>query len=97
MFRSFDIVRSSALALAVVVAAGNIAAPAYAAPAAPSASVEMQAEPTSRATDAGLDTKRYCANLSASGDARVTGSMLSKKVCKTRAAWAAKGVVIPAN
>lgn len=97
MFRSFDIVRSSALALALVVAAGNIAAPAFAAPAAPTASVEMQAEPTSRATDTTTDTRKYCANMSVSGQADVTGSMLSKKVCKTRAAWAAKGVVIPAN
>ena len=38
--------------------------------------------------------KVYCAGRTTSGDTEVTGSLLKRKVCKTREQWLADGVKI---
>lgn len=38
--------------------------------------------------------KKYCTGRTPSGDTSVTGSILQRKVCKTREQWLAEGVKI---
>lgn len=41
--------------------------------------------------------KRICLSVTATGANQITGSMLSKRQCKTAEQWAARGVKVPAQ
>ncbi|WCT73631.1 hypothetical protein PQ455_18805 [Sphingomonas naphthae] len=67
------------------------AAPAFAAAPAPApvAQDSAAAEPTGSTS---IPARKICFGRTPSGASEVTGSMLSRKVCKTRAQWEADGV-----
>lgn len=81
--------RTAAIAAAFAAAAASAIAPA--ADRAPASSGEANAA----AKDRGSAPKRYCINRSVTGDAAITGSIISSRDCRTRAQWEAKGVSLP--
>ncbi|MGY4399033.1 hypothetical protein ACVWZA_004245 [Sphingomonas sp. UYAg733] len=55
-----------------------------------------EATPEMSRADAKSD-KRICIDVSATGANQITGSMLSKRQCRTAEQWAARGVKLPAR
>ncbi len=74
----------------VAVATPSFATPAGGPKTTPEATPEMSKADTK-------STKRICIDVTATGADQVTGSMLSKRQCKTAEQWAAKGVKLPAQ
>ncbi len=56
--------------------------------------VKEVAKPAVASSPIAGDTRRYCVGRTPTGETTVTGSMLSRKTCRTREAWAARGVTI---
>ncbi|MBU3077449.1 hypothetical protein [Sphingomonas quercus] len=85
-------------AISLVPAAGMAqAATAHASAAATAAIVGNDTAASDQQVSDGGSTTRakvYCTGRTASGDANITGSILKRKVCKTREQWLAEGVKI---
>ena len=87
------ITRTLLAAAAAIAAIGTVAVPAAASDTS-SNSAEARRD-TSQNRSA--DNRRYCINNSTSGAETVTGSMLSRRTCRTRAQWLREGVELPAT
>jgi ABC-type sugar transport system substrate-binding protein len=78
-----------ALATAATGALLAFAAPAFAADRPEPAKGEAASQPEGRDSSAG---KKICLSNTVSGASTVTGSILQKRQCKTKAQWIAQGV-----
>lgn len=90
MFTTASIRRPIAAVTGLVLA--GLAVPALATPApAPAALVQDAGAPEPTAATS-APARKICFGRTASGATEITGSMLSRKVCKTKAEWEADGV-----